>query len=258
MQQSLAPGRGGVYRATPSNRSFDADTELTSDVRSTSMRCLSTVTLAFLLCATSMSKAADIRVVYDEAADHACGQRDKGEISPQWIAQLRKVLPEFEALWAAKSPQMLARASSLTHHKFAFLPDAVRLTLCNIPSQGIDEPIVNMRYALSTFTSEPVPLRYKVDTAFHEVLHTQLRRFSAWKSKLLLQHLFEPACVRNHLHLLALQKAVLLSLGEHDALQQVVHYDSQLPSGCYRRAWAIVNETETAYEAYVAELANAT
>jgi hypothetical protein len=60
--------------------------------------------------------------------------------------------------------------------------------------------------------------------------------------------------VRSHLHLLALQKAVLLELGQRDELRTVVATDSQLPSGCYRRAWALVNASDTEYSRYVAEL----
>jgi len=223
------------------------------------MRCIVTAVLACSLCAPSVSAAAvEIEVVYDRVADQACAQARGYEINSRWASELRSSLPEFKTLWAAKSEEMLAAASSITRKKFTSLPRSLRLTLCDVPSQAIDEPVVNMRYALASFTSAPVPLRYKVDTAFHEVLHTQLRRFNPATSRLLMRHLLESACVRNHLHLLALQKAVLLSMGEADALLQVIHYDSQLPSGCYRRAWAVVNETEDTYKAYVAELANAT
>jgi hypothetical protein len=56
--------------------------------------------------------------------------------------------------------------------------------------------------------------------------------------------------------LLALQKAVLLSLEQSEALAQVVSIDSQLPSGCYKRAWSLINESENVYKQYVAELAS--
>jgi len=56
-------------------------------------------------------------------------------------------------------------------------------------------------------------------------------------------------------HLLALQKAVLLKLQEPKALEEIVTVDGQLPGGCYKRAWALVNATDTEYLKYVAELA---
>lgn len=54
-----------------------------------------------------------------------------------------------------------------------------------------------------------------------------------------------------------LQKGVLLSLNASEALAQVISIDSQLPSGCYKRAWNIVNESKDTYERYIAELASA-
>jgi hypothetical protein len=128
------------------------------------------------------------------------------------------------------------------------------LTLCDLPSQSIAGISVNMRYALRSFTPNPVPMRYKVDTLFHELLHDYIARHPVGRSPLLARHAAETACVRSHLHLLALQKAVLLELGQRDELRTVVATDSQLPSGCYRRAWALVNASDTEYSRYVAEL----
>jgi hypothetical protein len=132
----------------------------------------------------------------------------------------------------------------------------VRLTLCDTPSQSFNGPSVNMRFALRSFTAKPVPLRYKVDTAFHESLHAFITKYTPSDSALLAARKSESPCVLNHLHLLALQKAVLLSLGDAAALEQVIAIDSTLPSGCNKRAWAIVNEADGAYKAYVAELAS--
>jgi hypothetical protein len=71
---------------------------------------------------------------------------------------------------------------------------------------------------------------------------------------LLQQRAAEPERVRDHLHLLALQKAVLLKLNEGDALRDVVAVDSALPGGYYKRAWELVNATDSEYLKYVAEL----
>jgi hypothetical protein len=45
-----------------------------------------------------------------------------------------------------------------------------------------------------------------------------------------------------------------LKLGEPEVLQEVVAIDGQLPSGCYKKAWALVNATDTEYLRYVSEL----
>ncbi len=53
--------------------------------------------------------------------------------------------------------------------------------------------------------------------------------------------------------LLAVQKAVMLQRGDRRELADVVRIDGQLPGGCYRRAWQIVDEAD-AYQHYVREL----
>jgi len=97
-------------------------------------------------------------------------------------------------------------------------------------------------------------MRYKVDTLFHELLHVFLNEHPVRDSALLEQNKSEPERTRDHLHLLALQKAVLLKLNEPEALKNVVAIDSQLPGGYYKRAWDIVNAKEDEYLKYVAEI----
>ena len=72
------------------------------------------------------------------------------------------------------------------------------------------------------------------------------------ESLLLERNKAEPERTRNHPHLLALQKAVLLKLNETEALKNVVAIDSQLPGGYYERAWKIVNANKDEYLKYVA------
>lgn len=60
----------------------------------------------------------------------------------------------------------------------------------------------------------------------------------------------------DHLHLLSLQKAVMLDLKEPDQLKEVIAIDSLLPGGYYKRAWEIVNATDTTYLEYVAEVSH--
>ncbi len=155
-------------------------------------------------------------------------------------------------MWKTDPSAMVGAVAALTHRPLEPFIAPLRLTLCDTPSQSLAGPSVNMRFALHAFTPTPVPLRYKVDTVFHESLHPFVVQYVPRGSRLLQAHRSESACVLNHLHLLALQKAVLLFLGETAALQQVISIDSQLPSGCW--AWSLLNETETSYQQYVAEL----
>ena len=97
-------------------------------------------------------------------------------------------------------------------------------------------------------------MRYKVNTLFHELLHIFLHRHAITNSALLKEHASEDERVRDHLHLLALQKAVLLKLNQGDTLKEVIAVDSALPGGYYKRAWELVNVANTEYLKYVAEL----
>jgi hypothetical protein len=215
------------------------------------MRRLSSL-LWLALCSPISGTARPIPVdlVYSEHSDEQCSAK------AEWVAELQLRLPEFRSMWEAVGPQMLHTVAALTGKSVDPRPRRVLLTLCNSPSQAVFGLSVNMRFALRSFTAEPVPLRYKVDTVFHEILHDFVSQHTPRSSPLLSLHKSESQCVRNHLHLLSLQKAVLLSLGQSEALAQVVSIDSQLPSGCYKRAWSLINESENVYEQYVAELAS--
>jgi hypothetical protein len=194
-------------------------------------------------------------VVYSPSLDSACSLIRGGTIKKEWKEELASRKGEFETLWASVGPKLIQTAESLTGKPFPSEPVTARLTLCNIPSQSFVGISVNMRYALKSFAPSPVPMRYKVDTLFHELLHGFLSSHPTPGSALFSEHAAEHECVRNHLHLLALQKAVLLQLQEPELLQQVISIDGQLPNGCYKKAWALVNTTETEYLKYVVELA---
>lgn len=54
-----------------------------------------------------------------------------------------------------------------------------------------------MRYALKSFTPEPVSMRYKVGTLFHELLHIFLSRHPIENSALLKEHAAEDESSRS-------------------------------------------------------------
>lgn len=174
-------------------------------------------------------------------------------LKPEWEAELQARLPEFRSLWETLAPRLSGAVTRLTGRPFA--PGGVSLTLCDTPSNSFGGITVNMRFALRSYVMGSVPMRYKPDTAFHEALHPFVARWVPRDSVLLAAIRGESICVRNHVHLPALHQAVLLDLGETEALAQIIAVDAQLPSGCYKRAWALVNEHEHKYKQYVRELA---
>ena len=198
-----------------------------------------------------------VKVEYSPSEDLACSLPPGSPIKEEWKAEMLSREPEFVRLWQAEGLKLLAAAEAISGKDFPSQEIKARLTLCNVPSEsfpGEDRVTINMRYALKSFTPEAVSIRYKVDTLFHELLHIFLTRHPIENSALLKEHATEDERVRDHLHLLALQKAVLLRLNEPDALKEVIAVDSALPGGYYKRAWELVNATDKEYLKYVAEL----
>ena len=211
--------------------------------------------LAVLLIVTAGSSAAargGTEFRYDRVGERRCAS-SRRPINPEWSNELEQRLPEFRAIWESMSPGLVEAVVTLTTKRFSS-PALVRLTLCPVPSNSFFGVTVNMRYALRSFSTTPVPLRYKADTVFHEALHGFVSKNTPGDSSLLKEHAAESPCVRNHLHLLALQKAALLQTQDLPSLEQVISIDSQLPSDCYGRAWSLVNATPSTYQRYVAEL----
>jgi hypothetical protein len=224
------------------------------------MPILKTVLVAILLGGSQLAQAVPprVQVEYSPGQDTLCSLLPGSAIRDSWKTELLARQGEFVALWEAEGPRLLAAAERLSGRVFPAQEVTAQLTLCNTPSEsspGSGRVTVNMRFALASFTASPVSMRYKADTLFHEMLHILLAAQPVRNSVLLEQHASEPARVRNHLHLLALQKAVLLELKQPEVLKEVVAIDSQLPGGYYKRAWEIVNASDGEYLKYVGELA---
>ena len=198
-----------------------------------------------------------VKLEYAAAEDVTCSKLPRDSIKTEWKAELLARESEFVRLWETEGPRLVAATEAISGKDFPSEDITARLTLCNAPSESFPETgrvTINMRYALRSFTPEPVSMRYKVNTLYHELLHIFLSRHPIENSALLKEHAAEDERVRDHLHLLALQKAVLLKLKEPDALKEVIAVDSALPGGYYKRAWELVNATDNEYLKYIAEL----
>ena len=195
-----------------------------------------------------------ITIEYNQNFDSVCSFFRGGTIKEEWKAELVLRQREFEDLWKSVAPKMIEAREQITKKPFPDKHFNARLTLCDLPSQSLLGIGINMRYALKSFTQTPVPMRYKVNTLFHELLHKFLAEYPVKDSLLLKQHNSESERTKDHLHLFALQKAVFIKLNETDALKEQINIDSQLPAGDYKRAWEIINTTDDEYLKYIAEI----
>jgi hypothetical protein len=215
---------------------------------------------AVFACLADLSYASrpDVQIEYSPSRDLLCSLLPGSSIKDEWKAELLSRQSEFTSLWKSEEQRFIEATEAASGKDFPSQKITLRLTLCNSPSEsspGTDEVSVSMRYALKSFAPKPVSMRYKVEVGFHELLHIFLFKHPVSNSILLREHAAEPERVQRHLHLPALQKAVLLRLKEPEALREVIAVDSELPGGYYKRAWEIINATDGEYLKYVAEVA---
>lgn len=195
-----------------------------------------------------------VRITYSHGLDTACSFLRGYTIEEDWINELESREQEFQNLWEVLGPKMMGATGQITGKYFSEKELTARLTLCDLPSQSFFGISINMRYALTSFTKTPVPMSYKVNTLFHELLHNYFSEHPINNSVLLKRYASEPNRTKDHIHLFALQKAVLIKLNETEMLETQIKIDSQLPDGYYKRAWEIVNATDSEYLDYVAEI----
>ena len=81
---------------------------------------------------------------------------------------------EFERVWVDAGLPLIDPTGLITGKSFQAHRVTAPITLRNLPCQSIVGISVNMRYALSSFASNPLSMPYKVDALFHEMLHVYL------------------------------------------------------------------------------------
>jgi hypothetical protein len=183
--------------------------------------------------------------------DTACGDRLKTTVSSTAVEEAVRRRPELQAVWDREGQKYLSTTFSEIGLPFPYKEMQAYLTVCPgvIPMSA---PLfINVgRYLSSAATRYPD--EHFVETLYHELMHTYIRRVvdtSALRKK----YADEPRPVLSHLHVMALEKMVLLKLGKTDELKLVANqYQSIMPPP-YKRAWEIVDKIE-GYQPLVNEL----
>jgi hypothetical protein len=183
--------------------------------------------------------------------DVNCGELVKTTVNPEAIKEAVRRAPEFQAMWDREGPAYLSATFDEIGLPFPYTEMQAAITVCpGVRSMSTPLMLNVTRYLSSAKTRDPDWLF--VETVYHELMHTYVRRVNA-NSVLRKKYAAEAPVVLNHLHVMALEKFALLKLGKTDELTRVgVDYETLLPPP-YKRAWEIVNDIE-GHQAFVNEL----
>jgi hypothetical protein len=183
--------------------------------------------------------------------DVNCGELLKTTVDPDAVTEVVRRAPEMQALWNRDGPGYLSATLTEIGLPFPFKEVQAVLTVCPGVRSMSAPLMINVRRFL---TSAPVrdPDWLLAETVYHELMHTYVRPVNGG-SALRKKYGADAPVVLNHLHVMALEKFVLLKLGKSEELKRVgLDYQTLLPPP-YKRAWTIVNEIE-GHEPFVNEL----
>ena len=197
------------------------------------------------------TEAPKVTLKYGEVFDSVCPGKTGYKVNKPWSVELSSRLHEFQKIWDEDGPKLLSKSSDIVGKTFVQKDFIVTLSLCNFPSMS-HPLLINMRYALKSFTKNPISLDVTNSIIHHEILHLYLEDKIPSKSRLLKKYSSEHSVVKSHIHLLALQQAVYLSLKWKTKLEQVKKKDKSFPNGFYKRAWEIVEKE--GHEGFINEL----
>jgi len=191
---------------------------------------------------------------YGTIFDKTCGTFLKNDsVTPDLVSAAGKLRPELEREWAREGPQYLAVALNEIGAPCPYDKMQASLTVCPVGTMST-QLIVNVRQYLPN-AAHPAPAGDFSEKLFHELMHHYVSAIVA-ESSLRRKYTAEPPVVLNHLHVMALEKLVLLKLGKGSELRFLdEEYRTDPPPGNYRRAWEIVSGIE-GYEAFIKDLRN--
>ncbi len=213
--------------------------------------------LLFLSGAAAAQRPPQVYLVYPEPYgsifDRACPDILKAEVQRERhnrdIDETVRRRPEFQKQWDREGTFYLAAALREVRLPYPYREVQVTLTVCPIPSMG-DPLVVNVRPYLIN-PQNPSPSWRFAFTVFHELMHTYVRPVTH-TSSLRRKYASEPLQTVNHLHVLALEKFVLVKLEQSEKLRELDEFYRMRAASAYRRAWDIVNKES--HESFVREI----
>jgi len=172
-------------------------------------------------------------------------------IKDEWMQETGRRLSEFQSTWNQEGAKYLQTVFAEIGIPFPYIEIQATLTVATVASSSTPL-IINVKPFLSS-AEKPASMSVFPIILFHELMHIYLRGVTD-SSSLRKKYAKESFVTLNHLHLMALEKFVLLKTGETATLQWLDHdYRTGDFPPDYKRAWEIINDIE-GYQTFVNEL----
>jgi len=187
---------------------------------------------------------------YGSPLDGLCTDVFKGKIEPEWVQEAIRRLPEFQARWDKEGPAYFAVARRETGLDYPFREVQATLSVCeSVPSMGTPL-ITQVRGFLSSTKEPPRPAMLFPMYIFHDMMYLYTTPVRA-VSQLRKNYASENPQTLNVLHVVAMEKLVLLKLGKFEELKAWEELNRTQRSAARVRAWDIVEKES--YESFVNE-----
>lgn len=201
------------------------------------------LTLVFLFCFLTAAHASAPelpRIFFSYSWLYDSVVCEKTPPATESVKEVKERSEAFSKLWSTRGPELFKVLFDHTGHGFSRKEMTATLSLCKEKPSYSDPLVLNVRRYMNTVMS-PEPVYGDddfVDLVFHELLHTWVVENLGY-SPLIAKHWNEGPSVRNHLHLMAIQKFVYLSLGRNDLVEMLGQINARI-GGTYARSWEIV------------------
>lgn len=180
------------------------------------------------------------------------------KVTTQDIKNLKKKILIVKAAWQEEAPILFGEVFSYFNRGFLTQSKIVSLFFgATAGYAGNDTLLLGLSFLWDNETWHNSISReeYFRWLLFHELLHTWLDdNLGSDRTELLKKHTNETAEVREHIHLMAIQKMVYLKLNRLDLLEFCDQCYRRNPDG-YRRSWEIINDIE-GHERVIKDLEN--
>jgi hypothetical protein len=157
---------------------------------------------------------------------------------------------DFQKRWDEEGPAYMHAAFHEIGAPFPYREMQATLSVC-LPASTSIPLVIDIKPFLVSATKPAANWEF-AEVLFHELMHSYVSPVYG-ASALMKKYQNEPATTKYHLHVMAIEKMVLLKLKRPDQLAFIDHDYRNGPDPTYKRAWEIVNDLE-GYQPFIDEL----